>query len=156
MPSLYMNAAPPVAPIQKPGVDSRKIVTWLVVIAVSFTSVLTRIGHQQMMGTKYAVTSKENIDYSGSSTEQDAKALGEELKKLGYFENKRGADVLLYRDQNGTVISLVVNAKAWHNDKTMGVLKTFGNTLAADLKLQRLKLRLIDNKLNTKREVTIN
>lgn len=132
------------------------MLTWLFMIAVAVTSGLTRIGHQQMMGTKYAATTKENIDYSGSSTEPEAKALGEELKKLGYFEDKRGADVLLHRDLSGTVISFVVYPKAWNNDKMVGALKTLGDTLVADLNLRQLKLRLIDDHLNTKKEVAIN
>jgi hypothetical protein len=63
-------------------------------------------------GTKYAATSKETIYYSGDSTMQDAQALGEEFKKIGYFTDTTGKDVLLHRDQSGTVISFVMIGSA--------------------------------------------
>jgi hypothetical protein len=108
-----------------------------------------------IVGNKHATTTKETVDYSGNSTKEDAKALGEELKKIGYFDNSKEKDVLLYRDQSGTVISFVVSATAWTDDEMLNAFKTVGDTLATDLNLHQLKLRLIDDHLNTKKEITI-
>jgi hypothetical protein len=145
-----------VSPPQKSGRNWRRILIQLVVIALLVISGLIWLGHQLMVGNKYAATSKENVDYSGSSTAQEAKALGDELKKIGYFNNENAKDVLLHRDQSGTVISFVVNASAWSDDKMVTAFKTVGDGLAADLNLHQLTLRLIDDHLNTKKEIPIN
>jgi hypothetical protein len=151
-----MNEPAPVSPTQKPGSNWRKVVTSVAAIVVAAVGWMIWFGHNSILGTKYAVTTKENIDYSGNSTEPEAKALGEELKKIGYFDNKSAADVLLHRDQSGTVVSFVVNANAWTDDKMVIMFKSIGDALAADLNLHQLKLRLIDDHLNTKLEIPIN
>jgi hypothetical protein len=151
-----MNEPAPVSPTPKPGPNWRRRVTSIAAIVVAGVSWMIWFGHNSTMGTKYAATSKENVDYSGNSTEQEAKALGEELKKIGYFDNKSAADVLLHQDKNGTIISFVVNAKAWTDDKMVVMFKTIGDSLATDLNLHQLKLRLIDDHLNTKIEIPIN
>ena len=151
-----MSEPSAVSPPQKSGRNWRRILVQLVVVALLIISGLIWLGHQLMVGNKYAATSKENVDYSGSSTAQDAKALGEELKKIGYFNNENAKDVLLHRDQSGTVISFVVNASGWSDDKMAAAFKTVGDGLAADLNLHQLTLRLIDDHLNTKKEIPIN
>jgi hypothetical protein len=78
------------------------------------------------------------------------------LKKIGYFDNEKAKDVLLHRDEKGTVISFVVNATAWSDDKMLSEFKIVGDGLAADLNLHQLTLRLIDDHLNTKKEIPIN
>ena len=151
-----MNEPSAVSPPQKSGRNWRRILIQLVVIALLVISGLIWLGHQLIVGNKYAATSKENVDYSGSSTAQDAKALGEELKKIGYFNNENAKDVLLHRDKSGTVISFVVNASAWSDDKMAAAFKTVGDGLATDLNLHQLTLKLIDDHLNTKKEIPIN
>ena len=151
-----MTEPTPVSPPQKSGRNWRRILIQLVVIALLIISGLIWLGHHLMVGSKYAATSKENVDYSGSSTEQEAKALGEELKKIGYFNNENAKDVLLHRDEKGTVISFVVNASGWSDDKMVPAFKTVGDGLAADLNLHQLTVKLIDEHLNTKKEIPIN
>ena len=151
-----MNEPSAVSPPQKSGRNWGRILTRLAVILVLAVSALIWFGHQLIVGSKYAATTKENVDYSGSSTAQEAKALGEELKKIGYFDNEKAKDVLLHRDEKGTVISFVVNATAWSDDKMLSEFKTVGDGLAADLNLHQLTLRLIDDHLNTKKEIPIN
>jgi len=107
------------------------------------------------MGTKYAATEKENVNYSGSATLQDAKALGEVLKKVGFFDNTKGKDVLLHTDQTGTAISFVVG-HGWDDQEIVAWFKQFGEMVAQDLKVTHLKIMLIDDNLNTKKEIPIN
>jgi hypothetical protein len=151
-----MNEPSAVSPPQKSGRNWRRILIQLVVIALLVISGLIWLGHQLIVGNKYAATTKENVDYSGSSTAEEAKALGEELKKIGYFNNENAKDVLLHRDKSGTVISFVVNASAWSDDKMAAAFKTVGDGLATDLNLHQLTLKLIDDHLNTKKEIPIN
>jgi hypothetical protein len=153
---LSMNELAPVSPTQKPRPSWAKLVAGIAAIVLAAISWMIWFGHNSIMGTKYAVTTKENVDYSGNATEQEAKALGEELKKIGYFDDKSAADVLLHRDKDGTIVSFVVNAKAWTDDKMVVMFKTIGDAMAADLNLHPFKLRLIDDSLNTKIEIPIN
>ena len=151
-----MTEPPPVSPSKKSGQNWLRILTGVFAIVILVITGLTWLGHQLIVGNKYAATTKETVDYSGNSTVEDAKALGEELKKIGYFDNSKEKDVLLHRDQSGTVISFVVNATAWTDDEMLKAFKTVGDTLATDLNLHQLKLRLIDDHLNTKKEIAIN
>jgi uncharacterized protein YxeA len=151
-----MSQPPPVPPTKKSGPKWLRILTGVFAIVVMVITGLTWFGHQLIVGNKYAATTKETVDYSGNSTKEDAKALGEELKKIGYFDNSKEKDVLLHQDQSGTVISFVVNATAWTDEEMLNAFKTVGDTLATDLNLHQLKLRLIDDHLNTKKEIAIN
>ena len=107
-----------------------------------------------MMGTKYAVTEKESVNYSGSATAQDAQALGEALKKIGFFDNTKAADVLLHTDQTGTAVSFVVD-RGWDNEEILTAFKQIGTMLVPGLKVTHLKIMLIDEHLNTKKEIQI-
>lgn len=107
------------------------------------------------MGTKYAVDEKESVNYSGSASAQDAQTLGEALKKWGYFDNSKTKDVLLHTDQTGTVISFVLG-RGWDDEEILAAFKQVGPMLAQDLKADHMKIRLIDDHLNTKKEMEIN
>jgi hypothetical protein len=50
----------------------------------------------------------------------------------------------------------VVNATAWTDEQMLNAFKTVGDTLATELNLHQLKLRLIHDHLNTKKEIAIN
>jgi undecaprenyl pyrophosphate synthase len=108
-----------------------------------------------MMGTKYAVDEKESVNYSGSATAQDAKTLGEALKQWGYFDNSKTKDVLLHTDQAGTTISFVLG-HGWDDEEILTAFKQVGPVLAEDLKANHITIRLIDDHLNTKKEIPIN
>jgi hypothetical protein len=152
-----MNEPLAVSPTKKSGRNWSRILMQLFVIVSLVISGVIWFAHQSMMGSKYAATTKENVNYSGSSTAQDAKALGEELKKIGFFNNKNEKDVLLHKDESGTAISfVVVNASAWTDDQMLTAFKTLGDGLAADLNLHQLTVKLIDEHLNTKKEIPIN
>ena len=107
-----------------------------------------------MTGTKYAATEKESVYYHGGANLQDAKTLGEDLKTWGYFDNGKAADVLLHTDQTGTVISFVVG-QGWDSEQIFTALKKVGPTWAQHLKADHLKIRLIDDHLNTLKEIPI-
>lgn len=108
-----------------------------------------------MMGTKYSVDEKDSVNYSGSATVQDAKTLGEDLKQWGYFDNSKAKDVLLHTDQTGTVISFVLG-HGWDDNEILTAFKEVGPMLAEHLKSDHVKIRLIDDHLNTKKEIQIN
>jgi hypothetical protein len=156
-PFTMSEPPPPPTPIQVRKTTPKwvRILTGIVAIISLAITGLIWLGHKSMMGTKYAVTEKEAVNYSGSATVQDAKVLGEDLKKWGYFDNSKTKDVLLHTDQSGTVISFVLG-RSWDDAEIVTAFKQVGGTFAEDLKVNHLKIRLIDDHLNTKNEIPIN
>jgi hypothetical protein len=150
-----MSEPPPVPPARKSGPKWVRILTGILAIVSLAITGLIWLGHKSMMGAKYAVDEKESVNYSGSATAQDAKTLGEDLKKWGYFDNSKSKDVLLHTDQSGTVISFVLG-RGWDDEEILTAFKQVGGTFAQDLKADHLKIRLIDDHLNTKKEIPIN
>ena len=150
-----MSQPPPVPPARKSTPKWVRILTGIVAIVSIVVAGLIWFGNRSIMGTKYAVTEKENVNYSGSATAQDAQALGEALKKVGFFDNTKGKDVLLHTDQTGTAISFVVG-HGWDNEEIVTSFKQFGASLAQDLRVTHLTIKLIDDHLNTKKEIQIN
>jgi hypothetical protein len=78
-----------------------------------------------------------------------------DLKKIGFFDSTKGKEVLLHTDQTGTIISFVVG-QGWEDEEIQNAFKQVGDTLAQDLEVNHLKIRLIDDHLNTKKELPIN
>jgi uncharacterized protein YxeA len=150
-----MSEPPPLPRTPKKGPKWIRILTGILAVVSLAVTGMIWLGHKSMMGTKFAVTEKEAVNYSGSATAQDAKVLGEDLKKWGYFDNGKSKDVLLHTDQSGTVISFVLG-RGWDDEEILTAFKQAGGTFAQDLKADHLKIRLIDDHLNTKNEIPIN
>jgi hypothetical protein len=150
-----MSQPPSVPPARKPTPKWLRILSGIVAVVCIAVTLLIWFGHQSMMGTKYAVSEKESVNYSGSATAQDAQALGEALKKIGFFDNTKATDVLLHSDQTGTAVSFVVD-HGWDNEEILTAFKQIGDSLVQGLKATHLKVMLIDEHLNTKKEIQIN
>jgi hypothetical protein len=67
------------------------------------------------------IGTKDQVIYSGTATQTDATALGNELKTAGYFQD-RGVTVVLNKGTNGTTISFVVEDGIWNQ---AGMLSSF-------------------------------
>jgi hypothetical protein len=63
-------------------------------------------------GPKVVIGTKDEVYYTGSATQADATALGNQLKSVGYFSDA-GVTVLLGKGKNGTVVSFVVKEGIW-------------------------------------------
>jgi hypothetical protein len=150
-----MSQPPSVPPARKPTPKWLRILSGIVAIVCIAVTLLIWFGQKSMMGTKYAVSDKESVNYSGSATAQDAQALGEALKKIGFFDNTKATDVLLHTDQTGTAVSFVVD-RGWDNEEILTSFKQIGEMLLQGLKVTHLKIMLIDDHLNTKKEIQIN
>ena len=110
-------------------------------------------GQKIIMGKKYKVSEKESINYSGNATEDEAKKLGEMLKKMGLLTGARDADVLLKKDdKEGTVISFVVNST---DEAVVADFRMIGEAAAKEGFGKPLTVKLLDDHLNTKKEIKI-
>jgi membrane associated rhomboid family serine protease len=104
-------------------------------------------GHRLSLGTNDA------IEYSGSATEADARALGETLRTKGFFSGKGGL-ALLSKGKDGTVVSLVVKEGVWSNPQLMPVIQDLGQTVSK-VAGTPLRFRLLNASRETKKETII-
>ncbi len=133
------------------GDKTKKVILVLVVLLVA----MIYFGQKIIMGTKYKVSDKESVNYSEKATEDDAKKLGEILKADGYFSGEREMDVLLKKDdKEGTVISFVLSNK-WSDPEIVKVFNTIGEDIAAKGFGKPLIIRMLDEHLNTKNDLTV-
>jgi hypothetical protein len=105
-------------------------------------------------GTRLAVGPKDEIYYSGSATEADARALGEALKKDGFFQD-RGATVQLHKDADGTLLSFTVNEGVWDDPKMVDGFAAVTRQVAGSVGGLPIKLRLLNTagEVKTERQV---
>ena len=155
-----MDTPPPPAPA--PAAPSPKVEKWnriarkankvIAVIAI-LVVIMIYFGRKIIMGTKYKVSDKESVNYSGKATEEEAKHLGDLLKKLGVLTGERNADVLLLKNEKeGTVVSFVVNST---EDKIVEAFRSIGEAVSTDGFGKPLTVRLLDDHLNTRKEIKI-
>jgi hypothetical protein len=108
---------------------------------------------KQMTVGKAIIGSKDEIYYFGTATEEDAKALGRVLKSTGYLSDK-GVTVLLAKGE-GTEISFVVREGIWDKPETVAAFETLARKAASAVGGLPVKLRFVNNMLETKKEVTV-
>ncbi len=136
------------------GSKAVKIISTSLVVIGIILSLLIFVGRKQMMGQRYEVTAIESVNYSGSATEEDAKKLGEVLTSQGYFNGKGAKNVLLMKDENGVVISFILNTR-WDDPKVVSALRNMAVAAAQEGIGNPVTLKLLDDNLNTKNEIVI-
>ena len=102
---------------------------------------------------KAVIGTKDEIYYFGSATEADAKALGQALQTAGFFRDA-GFSVLLSKG-DGTVISFVVREGLWDEPGHVANFETITRQVASSAGGLPIKLRLLNNALETKKEVAV-
>lgn len=101
--------------------------------------------HRLVVGTK------DEVYFTGAATQEDARALGEGLKKAGYFLD-RGFTVILSKDTDGTVISFVVKDGVWDDAAMASGYEELGRGLAGAVGGFPIKVRLVNSLRVTKKE----
>ena len=126
----------------------------IVVIIGVLVGIMIWYGRTSIMGTRFEVSKNESVNYSGDATEEDARKLGEALKTAGYFDGSKPVDVLLNRKEGKTTVSFVVGTN-WNNPETLQAFEVMGAELAPSVGGMPLTVKLIDDKLNTQKEIAI-
>jgi len=103
---------------------------------------------------KVSITAKDDVYYSGSATESEARNLGETLKSEEFFRND-GADVFLAKGDTGTILSFVVEDGAWDDPAAVSGIEDLIRKAAASVGGLPVTLRLIDDHLRLKKETTV-
>jgi hypothetical protein len=104
--------------------------------------------HRLVVGTK------DEVYFMGTATKEDAQALGEALKKAGFFQD-HGVTVILSKDQDGTAVSFVVKDGIWDDASMVAGFQELGRGLAPAVGGFPIKVRLINNLKQTKKEIDL-
>jgi len=118
--------------------------------------VLVLAGSFTFSCNKKVTMGKNEVIYKGSATEQDAQNLATALKTAQYFsDNDAGTSVILTKDSSGTAISFVVKDGFWDDPKYVDGFTQLSRSLAPTVGGLPLKMRMVNEKGETKKEVAI-
>jgi hypothetical protein len=127
---------------------------WIIAAIIGFVLVLSAL-RQRVPETRLQISKLEAVTYSGTATDKEARALAQALQKLRYFQGDRPADVLLLKDPQGTIVSFVVKPDGWEKRDIENEFRVIGEEVATALGITPITLRLVDQRLRTKREFSI-
>lgn len=94
------------------------------------------------------------VCYEGSATKSEAQALGRQLESMGFFRGN-GANVLLAKHEDGTMLGFVVMGNAWNNPTHLGSFETIVREVAPTVGGLPITLRLMDTQLQVKKDELI-
>jgi hypothetical protein len=128
----------------------------LAFLAVIFGIVFSVVFIQALVakGPKVVVGTKDEVYYTGSATQADATALGNQLKSIGYFSDK-GVTVLLDRGQSGTVVSFVVKEGIWDKPDMVASFDEIARAVAPSIGGFPIEVRLVNNDRDVKNTTTV-
>jgi len=109
--------------------------------------------HKELSVGKVIIGASDEIYYFGPATEADAEALGHALKSAGFLVDA-GASVVLSKD-GGTAISFVVGNGVWQRVDAVAGFEQLARRVAATVGGLPVMLRLLDSKMETKKEVAL-
>lgn len=107
------------------------------------------------IGTRLAINANDDIYYSGSATEADARNLGEVLTGLGYFPSSDGASVAVSRSPQGVTISFVLADDVWNEEEAVSHFKGLGEEIADQGFGRPLVIELCNSYFQSKRTLSI-
>jgi hypothetical protein len=100
------------------------------------------------------IGSKDEVYYSGTATKADAQALGDALKKSGYMQDQ-GADVILEKGKDGTIVSFIVKEGFWDQAGTLSSFEEIGRQVAPVVGGFPVRIRLLNSTRDVKKESTV-
>jgi hypothetical protein len=96
----------------------------------------------------------DHVYYTLATTNADAQALGQALKRTGFF-NGRGHSVMLSKGTSGTIISFVLNDGAWDDPIALLTFEGIACRVAASIGGFPLQVRLCDAKWRVRKEAPV-
>jgi hypothetical protein len=131
-----------------PG-PGRKIARTLLAFGVGLALLATIVAwglHPSMraVNSKVVIGTKDEVYYSHAATKEDAEALGQALKGIGFF-NGRGTTVLLSKGRAGAVVSFALNAGAWDHPDTVFSFEEIARRVAPAIGEFPITVRLSDS-----------
>jgi hypothetical protein len=109
----------------------------LATIATGVYRIQTHNNRKVMVGTK------DEVNYTGYATAEDAGRLGQALAASGFFSNQ-GVSVLLSKGPGGASVSFVVKESAWNHPETVASYEVIGRRIAPSIGGFPIAVRLLD------------
>jgi hypothetical protein len=127
---------------------------WLAVcVGIGLVCSITKTA-QSTQAPKVIVGSQDEVVYFHSATREDATALGQALKNIGYFTDK-GSGVVLDKTRGGTTVSFVLGDGAWSQPDAVSDYGEVARLIAPAVGGFPFKVRLVDQKLAVRRDLAI-
>lgn len=121
----------------------------LIFLAIFFGIVLV-IVYQGEQRTGVMIGTKDEVFYSGSATSAEAQALGNALKEIGYFKD-RGANVMVDKGKDGTVVSFVVADGTWDKPDMVAAFEKIARGEAQTVGGLPITLRLVNTEMDVEK-----
>ena len=130
-------------------VPGRKIAPILLASGVGFALLATIVAwglhpSRQPVNSKVVIGARDEVYYSHAATKEDAEALGQALKGIGFF-NDRGTTVLLSKGKAGAVVSFALQAGAWDHPDTAFSFEEIARRVAPAIGGFPITVRLSDS-----------
>jgi hypothetical protein len=109
--------------------------------------------HKSVVVGKAMIGPRDAIYYLGNATEDDAKALGEALRKAGYLADL-GVTVVLSKG-DGTAIGFVVADGVWDRREAPAAFEQLARRVAASVGGLPVQLRLLNAEMEVKQEAMV-
>jgi hypothetical protein len=103
---------------------------------------------------KVKIGTNDEVYYYRRATKEDALALGEALRRIGFFNN-RGTSVLLWMGGGPTVISFIVNDGAWDHPNVISNFGEIGRRVATSVGGFPIRVHLTDAGRIIRKEFTV-
>lgn len=106
-------------------------------------------------GRELKLNKNQSVYYSGRATPDEARALGEALRKVGWFDDDRQATALLRKDKTGTTVSLVTSPESWKEAQAEEFFRELGRKIAPSVGDPPITLDLVDPYRRVKKRIRI-
>lgn len=103
---------------------------------------------------KITIGTKDDVFYAGTATKEDAQTLGNKLKSIGTFTNQ-GADVILTKGKDGTVVSFVVQEGIWDQPADVASFDIIGQQIAPSVGGFPIQVQMMNKTYDVKSTSTV-
>ncbi|MEI9972128.1 MAG: hypothetical protein WDO73_08745 [Ignavibacteriota bacterium] len=123
-------------------------------VGVALLAILAGVVIRLRSEPKIVIGKNDEIYYYRRATQEDAQALGDALRKIGFF-NDRGTSVLLWMGGGPTVVSFVLNNGALEHRHVLSNFTEIGRRIATSVGGFPIQIHLIDAERNVRRKATV-
>jgi hypothetical protein len=107
-----------------------------------------------IVNDRVMVGEKDVVIFSGSATQREAEALGEALRRNGYFLDQ-GYEVRLNKDALGTVVTFEVRDGLWDQPRFVNAFRVIARDAAPSIGGLPVTVRLLDSHFTVRKEMIV-
>ena len=125
---------------------------WMAIFAAVLITALIAGGYRFL--PPKVVFGKNQVRYEGSATKEQAEALGESLRKIGYFGD-RGAEVILSKAPGATTVTFIVQDGTWNRPSMIASFEEICRQIAPSVGGFPIQARLADTGRKVMKQMAI-